>query len=248
MKLDPNIYPLSLLQNFDSLRWQLRQIAKDNSHLIIEKKEKDKFLFFTMKNKIIDSLFTVKSAKLETRVTTYLIEKKPCSKTNNSQTSFQSLDAGVITAFKDWLNILQGYMDFDYEDEIEQEYETEFYDNWKFLDDDADLKPFKLHEQISILTFLNAANSIIESEAKTEIIEDIVSDINNVHENITKYSKNEVIQKISKIVAKTFKHSRKLGGELLVELKKYVFKQVIINGHQYIQTLIEGFTTNPLSE
>jgi len=36
-----------------------------------------------------------------------------------------------------------------------------------------------------------------------------------------------------------------LGGELLVELKKYVFKEAITNGHHYIRALIDGLTSNP---
>lgn len=243
MKIDYNKYPLSLLESFKQHRYAMRKLCKEHNDIIVEE-QTDLFLTFKFKHDFLNGYYNIYDLKLDKGKKYFFVNKRPSNRDDNSVRNLMISEDAIEDSFKNWIDLIKGFKDFSLDDEIEEEYEEEFYNQWKFIDDDADLKPFQLHQQIFILQFLNAADSLLENKEINHDIEDIKKDIITINENITKFSKNTVIKYISRITAKGFKHSKKLGLELLTELKKHIFKELISNGSEYIQKLIEGFTAN----
>jgi len=216
--------PLDLLQALQpSANPNLRfaKIVKDPNSivLLIDKEEESDYYF--------------KIARGENRqgVFNYYIEMMP--KTVNLLKKHETwcpIDV-VIKYLTKWLSILESYSEVEdiFEDPIIRQYQKNFEDQFKIVDNGADFYGFNLDQQMYLKIYLEETKSkfvqLVNGRSTEEIIiiEEIFEEINEAQTNLTKETKNQIIKRLSKIWAK----SQKIGLEVLREVFVNVASQIM---------------------
>ena len=130
--------------------------------------------------------------------------------------------------FNAWVSLIKRYENLDFEDPILKKYDSEIFEYFKILEDDADIDPFNIEQQVLLLRYLEKIEKIIEKE-KIEI-DGLNFLIEESKLSVTKESKNLVMRRISKILAKTRKSSLQLFKDFLEVFKKEMLKEAIWAG------------------
>lgn len=179
----------------------------------------------------------------------FLMTRAPKSEHDNG--NYQAtVDISTLgPQFEHWLNLLNQYentISF-FDDPIVEEFYTEFYTEFEFIDnEDAEKKPFSTKQILLLDNYLEAVeNKLLEfttPENEEEIIE-IKENILLLRENLTTQSKKWVVSKLTQIWAKIAKQGVSFIKEFLTESKKELIKQGIKgildfvndNGHHLLQ-------------
>jgi len=106
-------------------------------------------------------------------------------------------------------------------------YQSEFYNDFKIVDDDADLIGFNYSQQLQLEAFFeNIVKNIdeIKDEKNAEFIEEIKEEIKSLHESVTSETKNGLMNKFSFLLAKARKGSSKACQFILKEFAKEFIK------------------------
>ncbi|NVO09396.1 MAG: hypothetical protein HXX16_05485 [Bacteroidales bacterium] len=162
---------------------------------------------------------------------TYQIEYKPYNEETLSVKKINATLLGMKSELENWLKLLEesNKESLLFEDQITQKYYDDLEPKFEILDNDAYIKPYSIEQQKQILLYLDKASEFInnsELKNKTEI-EEINYLIVETKETISNSTKKQVVEKIRKIVAKTFKISLQIGEKLLVDFAAELTKKMI---------------------
>ncbi|MBK8390411.1 MAG: hypothetical protein IPL23_14510 [Saprospiraceae bacterium] len=149
----------------------------------------------------------------------------PWADTVNSKKRGQGKAQAILERFNAWVSLIKRYENLDFEDPILKKYDSEIFEYFKILEDDADIDPFNIEQQVLLLRYLEKIEKIIEKE-KIEI-DGLNFLIEESKLSVTKESKNLVMRRISKILAKTRKSSLQLFKDFLEVFKKKCWKEAI---------------------
>ncbi|MBP6237177.1 MAG: hypothetical protein KA270_05380 [Saprospiraceae bacterium] len=208
----------------------IKATFKENSVVVFkEKYDDDSNFFFT-----IESINSLKGGE-----TTYTISFMPCNFNNFSSKRHTTILNAVEKDFQTWVKILNEYNkeSIIFDDTITQKYFENLESDIKILDDDAETAPFKPEQQEHINVILNNSIKLIEAnkdEENRNIADEIIKDIESTKKTLSKSTKNEVIVKIKKIIAKSYKFNLEVGKAILVEFTK---ESIIFIGKVIIQSL-----------
>ncbi|MDI5948542.1 hypothetical protein [Flavobacterium yafengii] len=134
--------------------------------------------------------------------------------------------------FQSWLNILEDYDNIKsiFDDNILEAFSNEYYSEFEIIDEDAEINPLKIKQILLLDEHLEKIQNNIE-KYKTDIneveIDDIICEVIELRENLTKKSKKWVIKKLSVVWAKISKQGPVLIKEFLSEGSKYLIKESV---------------------
>lgn len=138
--------------------------------------------------------------------------------------------ASVEGNFTQWLNNVKAYDEISLtaDEERSKQYEKEFFEEYKILDEDADTAAFEHEKQIFLYNLLTNLQEQLRLENKDDpkIIE-IIEQSENLKNNIQNPTKRKVVREMSKIYAKIKKHGLKLLLNVWEDTKKEAFKRLI---------------------
>lgn len=213
---------LSILEQFLLIPMEKCQIIEPENFLI---KIKDN-------DRNSDFYYNIVQHNLENGILKLLVDLKPQDRTTiNNKESW--IDARSLSShFNTWLSILEGYDSVKtvYDDPIEQKYQEEFYSEFEIIDDDAAVNGFSLTQQMWLDSYLTNVIHVLDqhiSNESDETINEIKEDVKVLRNNLTKLTKQRVIQALSKIWAKVRKHGLQLLKEIYIEAKSELIKQLI---------------------
>jgi hypothetical protein len=142
-----------------------------------------------------------------------------------------SVEVGKIDPhFKNWLTCLERYKKVEiFEDPLIKQYESEFYSEFEILDEDADVNSYSMETQIWLNEYIE--RSLIKLSEydpdNNKEIQDIKLNLEELRDTQTRLTKKKVLKKLSQILAKARKHGLKLLGELYIEARKELIKQLV---------------------
>ncbi|MBL4905788.1 MAG: hypothetical protein JKZ00_07240 [Flavobacteriaceae bacterium] len=232
-------YPLVHIRNLDSFYPKIRKIIDENLEVL--KVEKDENLTIILSDNDSNSKFKFKitSPRFIDNKTYYSIEFNPSNATTlNGYKNERIEGASIFTHLENWIKLINIYnsISLSEEDKILREYENEFYNGFKILDEDADIKPYNLKVQIIIQNFMT--NSIELLSKNENDSSDLIEEATILKESIPKLTKQQTAQNLSRFLAKVRIQSLSLLKEILELGKKELFKRFITGGFDFITDMI----------
>jgi hypothetical protein len=220
----------------------LKSYKKNVSHLWVELSE-DKNLPFSIQFDSFTSIVifrdldpdsdfyfkieSVNSLNVNNRVT-YKIKYKPYTEETLDYKNKTAYPEELELLISEWRDLLQKFNEKSpiFDDTIEQSYYDEIEPQFEILDEDAGYRPYPIEQQKQIILFLKKAKEIVENENDLEVKNtvDLIEDTKN---SISKLTKKEVVTKIRKIVARSFKIGIQVGEKLLIEFSTELVKKLI---------------------
>ena len=202
---------------------------------VFEFVQSDKYLlFFKDKDEKSDFHFRIMDYKVQKNVQV-LIEFKPAHANTVEGIQVWANEKEIEHFFVRWLEILEGYdiVRSVFDDPIIVSYTTEYYSEFKLVDDDAEVAPFNLDRILLLDQHLENIETRIESyntgDNDQRLLE-IKKDVIELRKNLTSKSKAWVIKKLATIWAKISKE----GANLLKEFLAGGKKELIQKGVKYI--------------
>ena len=232
-------FPLVHIKNLDSFYPKIRSIIEKNKDILLV--EKDDNLTIILKDidpnskfyfKIFDPIF-------ENNKTFYNIECNPYSSTTLNGYKNEKIEANsIFTLLETWTNLIKTYnsISLSDEDRILKEYENEFYEGFKIIDEDANTKPYDLKVQIIIQNFMTNSIELLSKNENDN--SDLIEEATILKENIPKLTKQQTAQNLSRFLAKVRIQSLSLLKEILELGKKELFKRFITGGFDFITNMI----------
>jgi hypothetical protein len=246
MQFKKSEYPLVLLTAIENLYKVLaKEIKQDYDELVdVEIGTKEIYLKITPKDESIkfDFFFSVLNPFLIRNEPAFTVYHKPWShvKLEGSQVDVYYKDI-LETTFLPWVSIIKRYSEiqFNEDDIFIKKYTEEFYEEFKIIDDDAEISPFNNEQQIAIYKLLSDVEQRLNNEAESNPkIEEVIEEIQDLKNKIQNSTKATVIKVLSKIFAKIKKHGIKLMIDIFDIAKKEAIKRVLSGGIDEISNTI----------
>lgn len=214
-----------------AIRSYLDKVLAGNLNLIKAVIEKDTVVTFKEKSDPKSPFyFKVESVNTKSNTkTSYTVSFVPSNRENFHPTRhavhLDALQKNIST----WLELLKEYNkeSIIFEDTITQKYYEELEPEIRIIDEDAETAPFNFKQQEFVLSFLQKAKNLIESnrnEENEKEANEIVEDIQEAEKSVSKSTKSENVSRIRKIIAKAYKFRHDLGKELLIEFTADLIK------------------------
>jgi hypothetical protein len=144
----------------------------------------------------------------------------------------KKVEAKSLGAYlKNWTDILAEYERIKiFDDPILKQYQDEFLADFELLDEDADTKSYDYKTQVWLDEYLDKCKTRlieIKTEENGTDVEQAERDINELKNTQTSLTKRKVVEKLTKIWARTRKLGIQLIKEFYQEAKKEIIKQLI---------------------
>lgn len=263
MKIQKSKHPLKLLEDLEFITKEIREFAK-NSGLVIEvepeeikndneeetespekKESKFELIRFAYKNREYNFIFTLDDLKHEWEigpqryVSKFLYYRSPESENSTNISKEWALSNKIIEKFNTWISLLKRYDALKFIDPITKQYEDEIYENFQIIEDEADTTPFDTEQQIFLIRYLENSKKYLESKKGEYEVAEIIEEIDDLKESVTRLPKNASMKKVSTILAKSKKKGMELFKELMVMFKKDLMKKVLTEGYEYFDTIVK---------
>lgn len=216
-----------------SIRTFLEQVLKENPFLIRAVFEEKSVVVFKEKNDLDSPFyFRLESINVNQSGTSYTVEYLPENANNlNPKRHSNSLE-GLKNDIKTWLGLLIEYNkdSIIFDDVITQKYYDELETKFKIIDEDADFAPHNFQQQEYLHNFLQNAKLKIQAasspENKIEALE-IIKNIDEAKDKISKSTKSENVNRVRKIIAKAYKMRYEIGKELMIDFTSDTIKALL---------------------
>ncbi len=208
---------------------ELNQLRKAYSKYFKSANSNNPLMRFEDNDQTSDFFFLIDSFKISNYGEfIYDIKYKPITENNLNDTHKACKFADVEKHLNNWVHVIQKFDEtqhFNY-DPIVDSYIKEYFDEYKLLDDDADIEPFNIKQQLLIDEYLDKSIKFLETyEAENgKNLDEPKSIAIELRSKLTQLTKNEVIKQLSKLWAE----SRKKGIPILKEILYEFAKDVII--------------------
>jgi hypothetical protein len=216
--------PLQILKALEPLLEEnssMFEIVHHDKNIIkIIDKDKNSDFYFIVESFIASPKFTL------------LVNCKPANDFTTGVSRKSVLADQIGKEFKNWLDILEGYEKVNsiFDDPIVEAFASEYYSEFEIIDEDAGINPFNIKQillldehleniEINIGRHATAANKIELEEILNEVIE--------LRENLTKKPKKWVVKNLSLIWAKISKQGPAFIKEFLSESSKLIIKESV---------------------
>jgi len=232
-------FPLIHIKNLDSFYPKMRSIINENMNILVVEKDQDLTIILKDIDPNSNFKFKIASPTFVSNKTYYSIECNPYSSSSLNAYKNEKIEGdSIFKLFQTWTTLIKSYnsISLSNEDKILKEYENEFYEGFKIVDEDADIKPYDLKIQIIIQNFMT--NSIELLSKKENDNSDLIKEATLLKESIPKLTKQQTVQKLSRFLAKVRIKSLNLLKEILELGKKELFKRFITGGFDFITDMI----------
>lgn len=220
--------PLAVLQSF-------QPVADNNKHLVKSIPDENSMFHLVDIDPKSDFYFKMVKQELRTGRLAYMIEYKPRSSTSVAQHSvWLNLD-GIMSSAKGWLALLSEYNSIKtiHDDPILEEYQKHFEKQLEIFEEDADILPFNIEQQLFLEEYLNTAKAKIigfkesgtedEVKALTEIEEDII----DIQKTLTQLPKKKVVKKLARVFAKCQKIGLGVVKDIFINVTAQIVAKLI---------------------
>lgn len=209
----------------------LEPFLKENSSMFEIIPQNEFLIKIADKDKNSDFYFIIEDFKNQS-VFSALVNRKPESDfTTKIHRKWVNVDS-LANEFQSWLSILEGYDNVKsiFDDPIIEAFANEYYSEFEIIDEDAEINPLKIKQILLLDEHLENIEKNID-KYKTDInkveIEDILDEVTELRENLTKKPKKWVIKKLSLVWAKISKQGPALVKDFLTEGSKYLIKESV---------------------
>ncbi len=207
-----------------SIRKILEKVLDDNPSLIRAVPDDKSVVIFKEKYDF-DSSFYFKLESINVTQngrTIYTIEYLPSNNENLKPKRHSTNSEELNTDIKTWIDLLIEYNkeSIIFDDKITQKYYEDLEPQFTIIDKDADFAPHSFEQQEQLQKYLDFARHKIEVQVTSENqveAEEIIKEIIEAKDVISKSTKTENISRIRKIIAKAHKMKYEIGKELLIE-------------------------------
>lgn len=216
----------------------LQPILNENKDIIKAIMPKEGFFHLIDKDENSDFFFRVIRQEISQGHRGFVVEFKPKSKID-IQTEKSWLKHDSLNDFLNkWVETIVSYNKFQtiYDDPILKKNQERFEKQFEILDDDADTSSFNLDQQLFIDNYLNEVKSkllLIQkegNETQTNEISELIIDATSIQENLTKNTKNQIVQQLSKFWAKAQKIGLELIKEIFISVASDLTKKILTGG------------------
>tara|TARA_R110002074_G_scaffold400203_1_gene595162 strand:+ start:35736 stop:36422 length:687 start_codon:yes stop_codon:yes gene_type:complete len=217
-------YPIQILKQLNQLKKNPPQVAK------LVKPTKG-LIWYEDLDTESDFYFKINSFSENKSGFFYSVIYKPQSGNKLGEISASLRYADVLTHIKNWAAVIKDFNETEYfeDDPITQNYTSEFFEEYKLVDDGADIEPFDLRRQILIDKYLDSSIKYLEKyEEKNEGIDlsEPIKQAKTVKSTLTELSKNAVIKGLSKFWALCRKEGIPILKKVFFELAKEFVKEI----------------------
>jgi hypothetical protein len=234
--MDKKQLPITLLQALDRLNSELSSMSENFNHLIEKDFNENKLIRFQDIDKNSDFIFEIKGLYLDKGVPIFTIESSPSSINDNKLVSRFQHEKGASLMFQNWIDWLLVYENTHLtpEDELQKQYEEEFYSEFVILDENANKEPFSLEQQLFLDEYLRTSQEklILLSDGKNneeaKEIDQLIAEAESIRKVLTKESKNKIIKRLSKFWGKAKKTSIDVVKAVIVEIIAEFGKLILI--------------------
>lgn len=233
--------PVAALQALNRLNVQLEKIAQSQEDLVEKTFNESNLVCYSDIDANSTFKFELKNVELSQETPIFTVELSPSSYINNDLKDSRTVEKQILQQFSNWIGWLGVYerTDLTPEEEFFRKYKEEFYTDFEIIDEDAETTTFELKQQLFLDQYFEYMENKLLPVAKGDIeIQAVVSDVQELRQNLGKETKKKVIKRFSSILAKLRKSSVKLLGEFYTEAKKELFKRMIAGGLDDIMGLL----------
>lgn len=227
----------------------LISVKADNAafYILKDKVEYSKFYFIIYREK---GQISTKTANVQLPV---YIQFYPSNLEDLSTTELIVDRKDVAGIIQNWISVLKEYNNTPsvFDDAVLNSYKDEFYEQYKVVDEDANIKPFNLQQQLFIDNYLDYVihkapdYKTADNEAD---VEDIINDAKELKTNLTTLTKQKVIDGLCWMWAKMQKNGLlmlkglflKIQDEGVKEGVKEITKFMIDLGKQIVKSHLES--------
>lgn len=216
-------YPLVILQQL----FELKRKYPSESKIV---KADNSLLRFEDKDALSNFYFQINSFGKNNQGFYYSVSYKPASANELEKADRNLSHPDLLKRIDNWSETIQKFNKTDYfaSDPLIDSYAKEYFDEYRIIEEDADIKPFDLRRQIIIDSYLNESIKYLESYEKeipdidlSEPIE-IATELKNTQFELTK---NQVIKRLSIFWAVTRKKGLPILKQVFFELAKELMKE-----------------------
>lgn len=242
--LNAKNFSLNVARDIERLLKHMRMLYSQNSNLV-ENLENEQ-LFYMHDKTHSDFYFYISAHERDTveKKTTFGIYFAPQdSEYSNGTSVFCDIDQ-ITEYFNNWISIIKEFNSvyFTEEQSFLKFYEEEFFSEFEIIEEDASYNPFGNDQQIYLFRLLEHVSNELKSINSNEpIILEIISETNELKDNIQNLSKKDIVKRISSIFARIKKFSLKLSIEIFDVAKKEIIKKCLYGGLDDISHLIDKF-------
>lgn len=153
--------------------------------------------------------------------------------------SFSSTDtlSTFSVKLKAWFNMIREHASESvFDDPIERAFEREFFDDWRIVDEDADMMPFTFEHQQLLMEYLVEVEDLIADEfgsGESVLKDELIARVVDAREAVTAKSKNAVMHQLTALWAKARKGSLRLASWMLKKFVEKVFSKGIDAAFKY---------------
>jgi hypothetical protein len=238
--------PLNLLK-------AIEEVAQSNLDIIKLKKEESTFYTFVETDLNSNNFFKIyiDGSKIIGNYdgSKFAFEFKPADRNQSRTKITQALTENLKGEFKEWTKLIREIhvTPSVHDDNFTKFYSDYYFDEFKVVDEDANIYPFNPEQQDVIEIYLESLILAIESSpqkidqsSKKELIQDVTA----IKNTLTKSTKTQVMKSITKVFGKLFGLSKALGKEIVKEARKHLIKKLIEAGIEYGPKVIEILSKN----
>jgi len=189
--------------------------------------------------------FTVKKSSINANgQIVFEFQRKPRSSMDLSEYSSGMTSDKVISNFKNWVSIIEGYSHISLtdEDSFEKRYQEEFINDFELVDADADENPFSVSQQIYINEYVKIIQSVLEANKDKYQVQELIEEAQIIREQLPASTKSKVVNSISKLLAKIQMKGLELLKEVWSEAKKQAIKKIIEGSLENLPKLLDIFS------
>lgn len=229
-----------LLKDLSLLLRDLKAMAREKSD-IVEVLPEGEYLFYA-KEKFPKSNFNfiVFNPSMNGQEAVYNLKKTPRSANLVGEYAGQWNGQEIKRFLRTWIEILEEYhsISFNEEDQFEKQYEKEFYEDFKIVDEDAKTTTFGFSQQLLLQNYIEKSIHLLEKQTldlTEEEKKELLADAKQIQEKLPIESKDQIIKRNSKFWAKARKKSLNVCKFLITEFVKEVLKEGAKAGFHFAQ-------------
>lgn len=211
-------------------------MSKDLNNLIKQEYNSSKLLSF--KDLEVESGIKFEIIKVELTFNTpyFTINVAPSSNINRASANKRLSEANVIREFEVWIGWLKLYerSHLTLEDKILATYQTEIYDEYKLLDDDAETVPYSINDQLFIDAYLVQSAQKIQllkegkSESEQTELNELIDEAESIRKVVTKKSKGEIVRRLARFWGKSKSIGLDVFKEIFIGTISEIAKQLLL--------------------
>ncbi|KJF44049.1 hypothetical protein [Draconibacterium sediminis] len=225
--------PLKLCRDIEEIYSDIRKVAVAKQNIIVIEKEEDLHIKIIDNDPNSDFFLSILNPKFN-RKSIFEMKWKPMNSISLDTHTTKVDKENVIKYFVTWIDTIEAYNSvyLSPDEKILKQYETEFFDSFEIIDEDADYNSFDFERQLIIQKFLESTLKILEEHpSDTKLIEE---EVNDLKKNIPNLTKKVIVRRISKILALARKHSLNMCKAIYIEVKKQLISRAVTGGLDFI--------------